>query len=54
MKELTLQEQCQLCGGSATATIIIYLLLGATLYKIYKSKRGRISIPKIIRIDWRS
>lgn len=54
MKELTLNEQYQLTGGSAVATIIIYVLLGAGIYKIIKSKSGRISVPKIVSIEWKS
>lgn len=52
MKELTLQEQYEICGGSAIGTAIIYLLLGAGVYKIYKSKKGRISIPKLLQLEW--
>ncbi len=54
MKELTLQEQYELTGGSAVATVIIYVLLGAGIYKIIKSTSGRISIPKLISIEWKS
>lgn len=54
MKELSLQEQYEMQGGSLIGTAIIYLLLGAGIYKIYKSSRGRISIPRIINIEWRN
>lgn len=53
MKELTLQEQYEIQGGSLIGTAIIYLLLGAGLYKVIKSSRGRISIPRIVSIEWR-
>ena len=53
MKELSLQQQYEITGGSAIGTALLYLLLGAGLYKIYKSKRGRISIPKLIQLEWR-
>lgn len=54
MKELTLQEQYELCGGAMVTTIIIYVLIGAGIYKIIKSKSGRISLPGIISIEWRN
>ncbi len=52
MKELSLQEQYELCGGIAASTALLYLILGTALYKIYKSKRGRISIPRLLKIEW--
>lgn len=54
MKELTLQQQCQIQGGSIIGTAIIYLLLGAGIYKIWSSKNGRISIPKLVSLEWRN
>jgi len=51
MYELSSVEQEQIYGGSA-ASYIIYALLGAALYKVWKSKKGRISLPKIIQIEW--
>ncbi|MCD7949347.1 MAG: hypothetical protein LUG12_03665 [Erysipelotrichaceae bacterium] len=54
MKELSLTEQCSLQGGSVVATVIIYVLLGAGIYKIIKSTSGRISIPKLVSIEWKS
>ncbi|MCD7840556.1 MAG: hypothetical protein LUG46_08040 [Erysipelotrichaceae bacterium] len=53
MKELTMQEQFELTGGSAIGTIIIYLLLGAGLYKVIKSSSGKLSIPKLISTEWK-
>ena len=53
MKELTLQQQYEIQGGSLIGTALIYLLLGAGIYKIWKSKKGRISIPRLINIEWR-
>lgn len=52
MRELTLQEQYEIQGGSFIGTALLYLLLGAGIYKIWKSKRGRISIPRIVQIEW--
>ena len=48
MKELTVQQQCEIQGGGLIATA-----LGAAAYKIIKSKKGRISIPRLISIEWR-
>ena len=53
MKELTLQQQCEIQGGNLIATALLYLILGAAAYKIIKSKKGRISIPRLISIEWR-
>lgn len=52
MKELTLQQQEQINGGGAI-TIIIYCILGASVYKIIKSSKGRISIPNLIHLEWK-
>lgn len=52
MKELSLQELEQINGGGVL-TIIIYCILGAGAYKILKSKKGRISIPKLIQLEWK-
>ena len=54
MKELTLQQQYETCGVSLLTTALIYLLLGTGLYKIYKSKKGRISIPKLLQLEWKN
>ena len=54
MKELTLQEQYEIIGGVALTTAVLYLILGTALYKIYKSKKGRVSIPKLIQLEWRN
>jgi hypothetical protein len=54
MREISLQEQYEICGGSAITTALLYLLLGAALYKIYKSKKGKISIPKLLQLEWSS
>lgn len=54
MKELTLQQQYEAQGGSIIGTAIIYILIGAGIYKIYKSTRGRISLPRLVTIEWRN
>ncbi|MCD7949170.1 MAG: hypothetical protein LUG12_02765 [Erysipelotrichaceae bacterium] len=53
MKELLLEEQCNLHGGSVISTMIIYLLLGAGLYKIIKSSSGKLSTPKLVSTEWK-
>lgn len=52
MKELSLNEQYAIQGGGLILTGLLYLLLGAGLYKIVTSKRGRISIPRLIHLEW--
>ena len=54
MKELTLQEQYEIQGGSLIGTALIYLLLGAGIYNIWKSKKVRNSIPRLVNIEWRN
>jgi len=53
MKELSLQEQYEIQGGGIIGTAIIYLLLGCGIYKLVKSSRGRISVPRLITLEWR-
>ncbi len=53
MRELTLIEQQELCGGSPIMQALIYFLLGAGIYKIVTSSKGRISIPRLINIEWK-
>ena len=52
MRELTEIQQCEIQGGSMIATGIIYILIGAGIYKIIRSKRGRVSIPRLVSIEW--
>lgn len=52
MKELSLQEMQEVNGGGVM-TVIIYCILGVGAYKIIKSKRGRISIPRLIQLEWK-
>lgn len=51
MKELSLQEQFEINGGGAFTTII-YCIIGVGLFKVITSKKGRISIPKLITYEW--
>lgn len=52
MRELTEIQQCEIQGGSMIASGIIYILIGAGIYKIIRSKRGRVSIPRLVSIEW--
>ena len=52
MKELALVEQYEVCGGVAIGTTLLYLLLGTAIYRLYKSKKGRVYIPYVLRLEW--
>ncbi|WP_199589048.1 MULTISPECIES: hypothetical protein [Coprobacillaceae] len=52
MNELTVNEQMELTGG-AVGTWIVCVVMGAAVYKILFSKGGRVSIPRLISIEWR-
>lgn len=52
MQALTTTELIETDGGSAL-TYIVYVALGGAIYKIVTSKSGRISIPRLITIEWR-
>lgn len=52
MRELTSVE-CQQINGGGVGTVIIYCIIGVGLYKIIKSSKGRISIPKLITLEWK-
>ena len=52
MRELSVQEQYEIQGGSMIGSSIIYLLFGAAVYRLWRSKRGRISIPRLVQIEW--
>lgn len=54
MRELSVKQQCEIQGGSFIASALLYLILGAGLYKIFMSKKGRISIPRLIQLEWRN
>ena len=53
MYELSEQEMMQVNGGG-TLKYIIYAIFGAAFYKLWRSKRGRVSIPKFIQLEWGS
>lgn len=55
MYELSNREQEMIVGGSSSGiAYIIYVLLGAAAYKIIRSKKGRLSLPRLISLEWDS
>lgn len=52
MNELQLYDQMDVYGGSA-AGVILCIVIGAAVYKMLFSRGGRVSIPKLISIEWR-
>ncbi len=52
MKELTVCQQREISGGGL-GTGFMLLVIGTALYKVFFSKAGRISIPRLISIEWR-
>ena len=37
----------------AVSACVVYLLMGAAVYKMLYSSSGRISIPRLVSIEWR-
>lgn len=52
MNELQLCSQMQISGGGFT-TVFFCIVMGTAIYKMAKSTAGRLSIPKLISIEWR-
>ena len=52
MNELQLNNQMDIVGG-AVGTWIVCIVVGAAVYKMLYSSSGRISIPRLISIEWR-
>lgn len=52
MNELQLSNQMEITGGGI-GTFIVCVVVGAAVYKMLFSKSGRVSIPKLISIEWR-
>lgn len=52
MNELQLNQQMEVIGGGV-GTWIVCFVVGTALYKVLYSKSGRISIPKLVSIEWR-
>lgn len=51
MYELTEMEMQSINGGSALV-YLVYVILGVGVYKLIRSKRGRIGLPRLIQIEW--
>lgn len=54
MKELNLEDQYDLIGGTSIKSILLYTFVKAGLYKIIQSSSGKIFIPRIISAEWKS
>ena len=50
--ELQLSSQMEISGGGI-GTVVFCVVIGAAVYKMVRSSTGRISIPRIISIEWR-
>ena len=52
MNELQQCMQMEVMGGGVTG-FFFCVVIGTAIYKIFRSGAGRVSIPKIISIEWR-
>ena len=52
MNELQIAQQMEIVGGGV-GTWIVWVVVGAAVYKMPFSRSGRVSIPKLISIEWR-
>ena len=52
MNELQLSSQMEISGGGI-GTVVFCVVIGAAVYNMVRSSAGRISIPRIISIEWR-
>ena len=52
MNELQLSSQMEISGGGI-GTVVFCVVIGAAGYQLVRSSAGRISIPRIISIEWR-
>ena len=51
-QELQLTNQMEIIGGGV-GTWIVCVVVGAAVYKMLYSSSGRISIPRLVSIEWR-
>lgn len=51
MQELSLASQMEIQGGSATGWFLC-IVIGTAIYKVFRSSKGRVSIPRLISIEW--
>lgn len=52
MNELQQCMQMEVMGGGVTG-FFFCVVIGTAIYKMFRSGAGRVSIPKIISIEWR-
>lgn len=52
MNELQQCEQMEVMGGGV-AGFFFCVVIGTAVYKMFRSGAGRVSIPRIISIEWR-
>lgn len=51
MEELTMYEMEELEGG-AFPVVLIYVVVGVGLYKVWNATKGRLALPHLITIEW--
>ena len=52
MNELQVAAQMEINGGGLGG-FFFCMVIGTALYKVYRSSKGRISIPRLISFEWR-
>lgn len=52
MNELQQCSQMEVSGGGLVG-VVFCVVVGTAVYKMYRSTSGRVSIPRIISIEWR-
>lgn len=52
MQELTQEQQQMISAGFGLGTVLICIVVGTGVYKIFTSSRGRISVPWFISMEW--
>lgn len=52
MNELQQSMQMEVTGGGV-AGFFFCVVIGTAIYKMFRSGAGRVSIPRIISIEWR-
>lgn len=51
MHEMELSSQMETQGGSI-AFWVGTIIMGTAIYKLIRSARGRVSIPRLITLEW--
>lgn len=52
MNELQQCSQMEVSGGGIIG-VVFCVIVGTAVYKMYRSSAGRVSIPRLISIEWR-